>query len=208
MLSLTNSLITRDLGDVLIAAGRAAGAHDVALLLVVDEVQALPADQMSPLFGALQRTAKHDPDPELGTRLPILALFAGLRDARSVLKRRAGTYAERVREWPLGLLDAAAAAAALSIPATDRNVRWDPDGLDDAVAAAAGYPYALQVIGYESWAAASARAGDDRIRPADVARARLIERGLLRATGHGRVTVALPGLERHLRAADSTPPHD
>lgn len=257
--------LATDLGDTLIAVAGAAAEADVALVLAIDEIQLLPASQLAPLFGALQRTAKHATDHRLGTRPPLLTIIAGLRDARATMKDRAGTYAERLREWPLGLLDDAAATEALRVPARDREVDWHAEAVAAAVAAAGGYPYAIQTVGYETWAAAAQRdPGSSQLTRADTdlgieraahqlaliyrarlvdvppaerryldavarldererrsatiasqlggrsqdwgwARARLIERGLLRPTGHGRVTIALPGLETHLRANPDPP---
>lgn len=160
--------LATDLSDALVATGTAAATAGAAIVLAIDEVQALPAEQTAPLFRALQATVKHDPNPELGTRLPIQVVLAGLADSRTVLKRRAGTYAERVREWPLGLLDDAAAAEALAVPARDRAAVWTSDALTVAVEAAGGYPYALQLVGYETWSAASRRHDGPAIDARDV----------------------------------------
>lgn len=251
--------LASDLGDVLVAAGEAARAHDTAALVTVDEIQSLPGTQMGPLFGAFQRVAKRSPDPATGERLPVLAVVAGLPNSRAAMRSGAGTYAERVREHVLGLLPDPAVHEALRIPASERGVAWHADALDVAVDGAGGYPFAVQAVGWHVWAASDRRAPDDPAltaadasdgvaaahtelahiydsRLAEVpdgerryldaiaaldeadrrsgtiaaelggsaedwgwARARLIDRGLLRPTGHGRVTVALPGLEAHLR---------
>ncbi|MEX1177826.1 MAG: ATP-binding protein [Nitriliruptor sp.] len=251
--------LASDLGDALIAAGRAADEVDTAIVLTIDEIQAMPAAQVAALFGALQRLAKHEVDPTLGTRLPVVCTVAGLPNARAALRAGAGTYAERVREHVLGLLDDAAVAEALRTPAEEHGVAWSGDAIECAVAGAGGYPFALQLVGYETWAAASLRdPASDLITREDVeagveaarlelghlhasrlaevpdterryldavaqldegerrsamiaaqlggtaqewawARARLIERGLLRPDGHGRVAFTLPGLADHLR---------
>jgi hypothetical protein len=252
--------LASDLGDALIATGRAAHEVGTALVVTVDEVQAMPAPQVAALFGALQRLAKHDVDPSLGTKLPVVCVVAGLPSSRGALRAGAGTYAERVREHVLGLLDDAAVVEALRTPAEDRGVAWSADAIERALAGAAGYPFALQLVGYETWAAAATRdAAGDRISGEDAdrgvsaarreldrlhasrldevpdterryleavaaldpgerrssaiagqlggtasewawARARLIERGLLRPDGHGRVAFTLPGLADHLRS--------
>ncbi|MEX1164725.1 MAG: ATP-binding protein [Nitriliruptor sp.] len=256
--------IAADLGDALIAAGQAALESGTAIVVTVDEVQAMPAAQVSALFGALQRLAKHDVDPTLGTRLPVICVVAGLPSSRAALRAGAGTYAERVREHVLDLLDDAAVTEALRTPAEDQGVAWSGDAITAALAGAAGYPFALQLVGYETWAAAALRGEDaDLITEADAAkgvaaarreldrlhasrldevpdterrylqavarldgtqrrsaviaaelggtaqewawaRARLIERGLLRPDGHGRVAFTLPGLAEHLRAVEGT----
>jgi hypothetical protein len=252
--------LASDLGDALIATGQAAQEAGAAVVITVDEIQAMPAPQVSALFGALQRLAKHDTDPTLGTKLPVVCVVAGLPSSRAALRSGAGTYAERVREHVLDLLDEPAVTEALRTPAEDRGVSWTGDAIERALAGAAGYPFALQLVGYETWAAAALRdPGDPLITAEDAdrgvaaahreldrlhasrldevpdterrylaavarlddadrrsatiaaelggtasewawARARLIERGLLRPDGHGRVAFTLPGLADHLRA--------
>ena len=245
--------LATDLGDALVAVAETAALADTAVLLCVDEIHAMPAEQMAPLFAALQRVARQETRP--GSVLPVLTIVAGLPHARSAMRAASSTYAERVREHELGLLDDAAATEALTVPALERGVAYDADALEVLLPAIGGYPYFLQLMGYEAWNAAAvqgartidvdaARAGVDagrreaslvyRSRLAEVpdaerryleavaavsekrtssaiaaelggtasqwawARSRLIERGLLRPDGYGRVTFALPGLEEHL----------
>lgn len=250
----TGDLAT-DLGDVLDAVGRTARAAGTALLLTVDEVQLTPGEQLGPLFAALQHVAKGEVEP--GVRLPILTVVAGLTNARAAMRAASATYVERVREHELGLLSDAAATEALTVPADEHGVVFSRDALTEVLDAAGGYPYFVQLVGYEVWNAAADRGDHEVISPeaahagvaaaeraADAvfrsrldevpdterryldavvavpaddrrsgriaeelggtagewgwARQRLIERGLLRPDGHGRVAIALPGLERHL----------
>lgn len=248
--------LATDLGDVLEAVGEAAWANGTAVLLTVDEIQVMPPAQMGPLFAALQRAAKFEPEP--GQHLPILAVVAGLAHARSAMRAASSTYAERVREHELGLLSDAAATEALTAPAEEHGVVYARDALASVLDAAGGYPYFVQLMGYEVWNAAANRderevisaesarvgvragrreaaavfrsrlaevpdterryleavaaLGEDERRSGRIAeeldgtagewgwaRQRLIERGLLRPDGHGRVAFALPGLGAYLR---------
>lgn len=252
----TGDLAT-DLGDVLVAACETAAAADAGLLLCVDEIQAMPAEQIAPLFVALQRLARHEAAP--GRLLPILAVVAGLPGSRAAMRRASSTYAERVREHELGLLGEGAATEALIVPAEQRGVRYEPEALTAVVDGTGGYPFFVQLMGYEAWNAAADRgarsvinvedaaAGIERARLeaarlyesrlAEVpdterryldaaagldqgerrsaaiaavlggtsedwawARQRLIERGLLRPAGRGRIAFALPGLADYLRS--------
>ena len=251
----TGDLAT-DLTDLLVNTATAARQAGTALVLLVDEVHAMPGDQLAPLFAALQAVARATPEP--GSYQPLLAVLAGLPHSRAHLRRASSTYAERIREHDLQALSAAATAEALAVPAEQRGVRWDGDGLAQAVEATGGYPYFVQLIGYECWRAAAsggarsvirtehvvagvaaAEREADRVyasRVAEVpdterayleaaaalprddrrsgaiaaalggtaseygwARERLIERGLLRPDGHGRVAFTLPGLAGWLR---------
>lgn len=64
----------------------------------------------------------------------------------------ATSYAERLYDYrPIGLLDEDAARAALIVPAGQRGVGWERDGLDAAIAVARGYPYFLQSVGKHVW---------------------------------------------------------
>ena len=250
--------LATDLGDALVAVAQTAARAETAILLSIDEIHAMPAQQMAPLFSALQRVARHETSP--GSVLPVLTVVAGLPHARAAMRAASSTYAERVREHELGLLVDAAATEALTIPATQRGATYAPDALRELLPAIGGYPYFLQLMGYETWNAAAtagtsgldavaARAGVSagqreaslvyRSRLAEVpdaerrylhavahvtgertssaiaaklegtasqwawARARLIDRGLLRPDGYGRVAFALPGLEQHLRSGPS-----
>jgi hypothetical protein len=212
---------------------------------------------MAPLFVALQRLARYETAP--GRLLPILAGVAGLPGSRAVMRRASSTYAERVREHELGLLGEGAATEALTVPAEQRGVRYEPEALAPVVEATGGYPFFVQLMGYETWNAAAergarsvvnaedaaagvararleaARLYESRLdevpdterryldaaagleegerRSAEVAaalggtseewawaRQRLIELGLLRPAGRGRIAFALPGLADYLRA--------
>ena len=247
--------LATDLGDALVAVAETAAHAPSAILLCIDEVHAMPAAQMAPLFAALQRVARRETTP--GAVLPVLTVVAGLPHARSAMRTASSTYAERVREHELGLLTSAAAVEALSVPAVQRGTRFTSAAMTALLPAIGGYPYFLQLMGYEAWnaaaiagassiTAAAAAAGITagrrgaslvyRSRLAEVpdaerryldavarvaperrtstriaaaldgtasqwgwARKRLIERGLLRPDGYGRVAFALPGIEEHLR---------
>jgi hypothetical protein len=255
----TGDLAT-DLGDVLVAACETAAVADAGLLICVDEIQTMPPAQMAPLFVALQRLARHEFTP--GRLPPILAVLAGLPGSRAAMRRASSTYAERVREHELGLLGEGAATEALVVPAEQRRVRYEPRGLATVVQGAGGYPFFVQLMGYEAWNAAADRGARSVINDEDAAigvargrleavrlyesrltevpdterryldavasldegerrsaavasvlggtseewawaRQRLIERGLLRAAGRGRIAFALPGLAEYLRTAGS-----
>ncbi len=248
--------LATDLGDVLEAVGETAAEAHTAVLLTVDEIHAMPAAQMGPLFAALQRSARREREP--GARLPVLTVVAGLPHSLGVLRAASSTYAERIRQHDLDLLGDGPVVEALTVPAEERGVRFTSEALGTLVDAIGGYPYFVQLMGYEAWNAAAdhgarsvirgdaaaagvaagrrAAAGIYSSRLAEVpdaerryldavadlgpaarrstqiaerlggtaeqwgwARRRLIERGLLRPDGYGRVAFALPGLEGFLR---------
>lgn len=249
----TGDLAT-DLGTVLEDVGRLALEAGAAVLLTIDEIQSMPATHLGPLFAALQQSARIETEP--GRHLPVLVVVAGLPHAIATMRKAAATYVERMREHPLELLTDAAAAEALIIPFEERAVAVDPVALQSLVRTGGGYPYLIQLLGYEAWNAAADGTGALDTAVAEVAadramselrrvyesrletvpetelryllavaalaegdrrsqsiaaalggraaewawaRSRLIDRGLLRPAGHGRVTFALPGIGEHLR---------
>ena len=138
--------LLRDLDDI-------ARSDERAVFIIVDEVQQTSDATLGALAAALQRMNKRAADPRDAPRIGLL--LAGLPDARSHLRELAGTYLQdRIRSHALGPLDEAAAAEALDGPARDAGTDWDGRALELAVGAAAGWPYALQLIGECTWDAA------------------------------------------------------
>lgn len=186
--------LATDLGDVLEAIGEAAMRARTALLLAVDEIHVLPPPQMGALFAALQRAARREVEP--GVHLPVLAVVAGLPHSLAVMRAASSTYAERVREHELGLLAAGAVVEALTVPAVAHGVRFAPDALSTLVEAIGGYPYFVQLMGYETWNAAADRGARSVVSRAD-AEAGVVA-GRLAADRIYRSRLAeVPDAERH-----------
>ena len=154
--------LAHDVTDLFVAAGEAAQSRSVGILLAVDEVQYLKADELGALITAIHRTT------QLG--LPVVLVGAGLPQLPG-LAGQAKSYAERLFDFPeIGSLADQDAKDALSIPAADQDVAYDNDALNLLVAESHGYPYFLQEWGYHVWNAAAATpiSADDVIatRPA------------------------------------------
>jgi hypothetical protein len=120
----------------------------IGTLILVDELQeATPAD-LSAVNAAVHQIGQSD------IPLPIVFVGAGLPSLPAQLAD-ATSYAERLYDYrPIGLLDAAGAAAALIGPTLTHGVVWEPDALEAALAIAGGYPYFLQAVGKHVWDAA------------------------------------------------------
>jgi hypothetical protein len=139
--------LTRDLTDVLVAAGQAAGDRGQGLLLSIDELQYLSRKELGALITAIHRTTQLD--------LPVVLVGAGLPQLPG-LAGEAKSYAERLFDFPMiGSLDAADARAALEVPARELDVEFADGALDLLVSSAQGYPYFLQEWGSHAWNAAS-----------------------------------------------------
>lgn len=178
-----------DLRDLLGRSAEAARANGTAIALFVDELHALPADQIGALLASLHGAAQdHLPLTLIGAGLPQIGGMLG--DARS--------YAERMFTlFDVGPLSGDDAICALAKPAAAEGVAYDPDALTAIVARTQGYPYFLQQWGKHAWLAA----GESPISAADVDRATNaaiaeLDRGFFRI----RLDRITPGQERYLRA--------
>ena len=135
---------------------RAAASRELAVALIVDEIQYLHERDMSALIMSLHRVMQEG--------LPVVLVAAGLPQVVA-LSGRSKSYAERLFDFiAVGALSPADARRALFEPARTEGVVFTEAALDAVVATTEGYPYFLQEWGYQSWNAAS----DDRIEVADV----------------------------------------
>ena len=141
--SADSGLLSEDLTDVLVATGEAAAAAGTGLLLAIDEVQYLETDELAALITAIHRTTQLD--------LPIVLVGAGLPQLPG-LTGEAKSYAERLFDFPLiGSLGQTDASDAISIPAAELGVAFEPDAVELIVAESRGYPYFLQEWGFHVW---------------------------------------------------------
>lgn len=135
----------RDLEDLLREVGSAFRDLDQALLLMIDELQDAPKEDLNALNLALHALGQ-EPSP-----VPVMMVGTGLPSLPAVLAE-ATSYAERLYDYRrLDLLDDAETRVALTRPSERSGVRWDPAALDRAVEAIAGYPYFAQACGKHVW---------------------------------------------------------
>jgi hypothetical protein len=143
-----NGDLEMDLTALLEAVGAAAKAADTAVVLFVDELQYVVEPELAVLISALHRCAQN--------RLPVCLVGAGLPQLRG----RAGnakSYAERLFDYPeIGALSQQAAIRALSKPASDLNVAFAANAVEQIVGHTKGYPYFLQEWGKHVWDMAEA----------------------------------------------------
>lgn len=148
-----------DLQALFEVAGEAAKNSSTTLVLLVDELQYVPEDQLAALIAALHRTAQR--------RLPVVMVGAGLPQLRGQVGK-AKTYAERLFDFPMiGPLLPDDARIAIEKPTIHEGVSINPDALDEIVAQTQGYPYFLQEWGKHMWDVANT----SPITTADVAAA-------------------------------------
>ena len=169
--------------------GAAASASDIALIVIVDELQYVPKAELAALSAALHRAAQR--------RLPIFLAGAGLPQLRAQVAE-AKTYAERLFEFrEIGPLDEEASGDAIAKPIRARKADITPDALKIIAAETQGYPYFLQEWGKHAWDVAER----SPIDTGDVARASnevtaSLDAGFFRA----RFDRLTPAQKRYLRA--------
>ena len=122
------------------------------LLIAVDELHAAPKSDLGILLNALQNIS-HDYDSP-----PIAFVAAGLPAVRGILTA-AATFGERTAFIPIERLSSAATAIALTAPANEVEVKFTPQALELIEVASFGYPYFVQLLGYNIWEVAKPTAG-------------------------------------------------
>lgn len=137
-----------DLADLIVAVGEAAKERGSAMILVIDELQYVPEEQLAALISALHRASQK--------QLPVTMLGAGLPQLLGQMGR-AKSYAERLFEFvAVGPLEADAARDAIRLPVEREEEAIDAAALDAIAVETQGYPYFLQEWGKHSWDAADA----------------------------------------------------
>ena len=153
-----------DLPEVFMSVAQAAHAAGTVAVLLIDEVQYLPAEDLAALIVSVHKVAQRG--------LPLIVFGAGLPQLAG-LAGQAKSYAERLFSYPdVGPLAGVAAREALTGPVDREGVKIADDAVAEIVRLTEGYPYFLQEWGYHSWNLAQAgqiTKGDvDRATPAAV----------------------------------------
>jgi hypothetical protein len=137
-----------DLTELLADAASVAADLGVGIALFVDEMQDVPATDVSALCAACHELSQ--------TGAPLIVVGAGLPHLPMLLSA-SKSYSERLFRYArIDRLDRDAADLALSAPAAREDVAFTPAALDELFAAADGYPYFIQAYGKVAWDAATA----------------------------------------------------
>jgi hypothetical protein len=139
--------------------GERAARTNVGLLITVDEAQAL-GDNLQALAAVMQMVTNRQ-------QHPIAWVLAGTRELSELLLH-SGSFPERMPRSELAMLTAEQSRLALMEPANRHGVTWEGPAARLLADAAAGYPYFVQVGGYEAW---QAETRETVIGPAAAARA-------------------------------------
>jgi hypothetical protein len=137
-----------DLTELFVEAASVAADLGVGIALFVDEMQDVPADDVSALCAACHELSQ--------TGGPLIVVGAGLPHLPSVLSA-SKSYSERLFRYArIDRLDREAADLALIVPAQREDVTFTAGALDALYAAADGYPYFVQAYGKFTWDVAAA----------------------------------------------------
>jgi hypothetical protein len=132
-----------DLTELFTDASSVAADLGVGIALFVDEMQDIPAPDVSALCAACHELS------QVGG--PLIVVGAGLPHLPSVLSA-SKSYSERLFRYArIDRLDREAADQALLAPAEREDVFFKQDALDALYAAADGYPYFVQAYGKVTW---------------------------------------------------------
>jgi hypothetical protein len=178
-----------DLTELFADASSVAADLGVGIALFVDEMQDVPAPDVSALCAACHELS------QVGG--PLIVVGAGLPHLPSVLSA-SKSYSERLFRYArIDRLDREAADQALIAPAEREDVLFKQDALDAFYAAADGYPYFVQAYGKVTWDVAAA----SPITAADVAVAAPEAEGELAVGFFGsRYERATPAEREYMRA--------
>jgi hypothetical protein len=132
-----------DLTELFVDAASVATDLGVGIALFVDEMQDVPAEDVSALCAACHELS------QIGG--PLIVVGAGLPHLPAVLSA-SKSYSERLFRYArIDRLDRDAADFALLAPAEREQVTFTRDALDALYAAADGYPYFVQAYGKVAW---------------------------------------------------------
>jgi hypothetical protein len=135
-----------DLVELLTDVAGLAAAQGKGVVLGIDEMQDLAAEDISALCAACHELS------QLG--LPLVVMGAGLPHLPAVLSA-SKSYSERLfRYLRIDRLEAEQARRALELPAADEGVAFTDDALAALYLATDGYPYFIQAYGKATWDAA------------------------------------------------------
>lgn len=132
-------------------AGDFAAKRRSGILVTIDEAHVIErVPDLAALGAAMQLVVRR-------ARLPVAVILAGLPQLRAQV-HGIGTFLERIDTTEIGSLGPDATRYALIQPAAELGVSFDAAALDILVSASGGYPYLVQVLGYETWQAAAGAA--------------------------------------------------
>ena len=135
-------VLETDLRKLIQDLAAAAEEEAVGLAILIDEAQDLSQSELIAICAIAHVAAQDD--------WRVLFALAGLPSLPRVLAE-AKSYAERFNYEKIEQLRGITAAEALTKPAAEDGVSWEPSAIELIVEESAGYPYFLQQFGQDTW---------------------------------------------------------
>lgn len=135
-----------DLRKLIQDLAAAAEEEEVGLAILIDEAQDLTQPELVAICAIAHAAAQDD--------WRVLFALAGLPSLPRVLAE-AKSYAERFNYEKIEELRGVIAAEALTKPASEAGISWEPSAVELIVGESDGYPYFLQQFGQDTWNAAT-----------------------------------------------------
>ncbi len=137
----------RDLRAVLTALGDILADNGTGLIITLDEVQSGELNEIREFGAVLQHVTRREGRPVafVGAALPQIE--------DGLLSDNAVTFLQRCPRYDVDRLSREATRLALAGPIEQRGATIDPDALDSAIAATAGYAFMIQLVGFHTWKA-------------------------------------------------------
>lgn len=158
-------------------------ARDSGVLLSLDEVHRQAREDIRVIAHTVQHLFREG--------RPVAFLAAGLPAAiEDVLNDAVLTFLRRAERFVLGPVSAADVALALRTPIENAGRRITPEALAIATSGTQGYPFLVQLVGYQTWAVRP----DDAV--IDASQARIGVERAVRRVGRLVLAPALGGLSR------------
>lgn len=175
--SVTLSKSATALGEAMFSAAERGG-----LLVTLDEIQDAELDEMRELGNEIQ--------PLIRQGANVAFAFAGLPSAvDDVVSERSLTFLQRAKHVELARLSDFEVGESIEDTIGRAGKRLAPGVAGELTAAAKGYPFMVQLVGYYAWQSA-ARRGSDEIAAADA------ERGIRAARESFESMVVMPAVNR------------
>ena len=157
------------------------------VLITVDELQAVDAKDAQRFANAIQHVSRRE-------QRPVMFIGAGLAELEDTVLADDGiTFFQRCRRAAIGRISDSDVRVAVEQPIIDSG-RWiDSDALDAAVAAASGFPFMVQLIGFHAW--------EQSPEPQSAITARAVAAGLIDASNE-MVELVIKPVWKRLSEAD------
>lgn len=181
--------IESDLPELLTAIGEAAKARKTIILLLIDELQYLSEVELSALIMGIHKVNQRG--------LPLVLVGAGLPQLVGQMGK-SKSYAERLFDFPsVGPLAAKDAYTAIAEPILKEREKIAKAAVDLILLETQGYPYFLQVWGYQSWN--TAPKSPIRVKDVETAKSKVLT-SLDESFFRVRFDRLTPGEKNYLRA--------